>query len=86
MKHTFYECHCGRYGCMFCDGGLASCIICGGFEGTLTTECCGRKITKEEEHKIYDEGSLDFKDGQWVNQPTYGVSSHFAKLEVKNET
>ena len=68
MDHKFFECNCNRTNCIFCDGGLAHCTICNGFEGTLTSECCGRKITEEEEHKIYEECSLDFRDGQWVQK------------------
>ena len=35
-----------------CEGNLAFCTVCKGAEGSLTTECCGRPITEEEEHKI----------------------------------
>ena len=52
---------------MFCDGGLFHCTICNGFEGSLTTDCCGRKITPEEEDKIYKKGTLDFVNGEWVH-------------------
>lgn len=67
MKHTWY-----KYpkphdaGCMFCQGGLRHCTVCGGFEGTLTTDCCGRKITADEERRIYDLGTLDYRRGAWV--------------------
>ncbi len=66
VGHSFYKCarqNC--YPCQFCDGGLGWCTVCNGFEGTLTTECCGRKITPEEEHAIYKTGTLDFKAGEW---------------------
>ncbi len=56
---------------MFCAGGLALCTVCDGFEGTLTTECCGRKITDEEGYQIYKLGNLDFRNGQWVNEPNF---------------
>lgn len=46
-------------------GTLAFCTVCKGGEGSLTTECCGRPITEEESHKIYNEGTLDFIDGKW---------------------
>lgn len=70
-EHTWVECNCNTPGCMFCDGGLGACTVCGGFEGTLTTECCGRQLTSEEEDRIYKQGNLDFKNGQWVNNPNY---------------
>lgn len=66
MKHKFHECTCNKKGCMFCDGGLGLCDVCNGFEGTLTTDCCGRRITPEEEEAIYTEGTLDYKNGAWV--------------------
>lgn len=50
---------------MVCDGELAFCTTCKGGEGDLTTECCGRPITEEESHKIYNLGTLDFIDGEW---------------------
>ena len=71
MKHKWYKCNCGQFGCQFCDGGLASCTVCHGGEGTLTTDCCGRPITPVESDKIYKEGTLDFRNGQWVAKPNY---------------
>lgn len=70
-EHVYYECKGCERGCQFCDGGLGYCTVCGGFEGSLTTDCCGRKITEDEEHRIYNEGTLDFRGGQWVNEPNY---------------
>ena len=71
MKHVFFNCHCNESGCQFCDGGLSWCTTCNGFEGSLTTECCGRHITLDEEDRIYKDGNLDFKNGEWVNEPNY---------------
>lgn len=68
MDHKFFECKCNQTGCMFCDGGLAHCTVCNGFEGTLTTDCCGRRITPDEEEAIYQEKTLDFAAGEWVQQ------------------
>lgn len=70
MKHTWYECHEHHdHHCMFCDGGLGLCTVCNGFEGTLTTDCCGRRLTEDERHRIYELGTLDFRNGQWVELP-----------------
>ena len=74
MEHKWHECNCGSETCVFCAGGLDACDVCGGFggiEGTLTTDCCGRRLTKEEEDRIYKKGNLDFRNGQWVNEPNY---------------
>jgi hypothetical protein len=77
MEHTFYtgaDCTC-TYAelCWVCrnvvDGGLAVCKVCGGGEGSLTTDCCGRQITEEESDRIYNKGNLDFRDGQWIDLP-----------------
>lgn len=69
-KHKYFECKCGEPICQFCSGGLALCTVCGGGEGSLTTECCGRRITKEEEDRIYKQGNLDFRDGKWISSMT----------------
>lgn len=63
MKHVWHECK--RSECFVCDGGLGWCTVCNGFEGTLTTDCCGRKITEQEEKAIYETKTLDFVNGQW---------------------
>ena len=65
MKHTKYECNCNETGCMFCDGGLFACTVCGGFEGTLTTECCGHKLHQAVLDAVYA-GKIDYKNGRWV--------------------
>ena len=70
-EHIWYKCDCYEVGCQFCDGGLGACTVCGGFEGTLTTECPGVRITPEQEDRIYKIGNLDFRDGEWVNKPNY---------------
>ncbi len=75
MKHIFHKCSCDKVGCMFCDGGLSHCTVCNGFEGTLTTDCCGRRLTPEEEEAIYTMGHLDYRKGVWVNEPNYTRSS-----------
>lgn len=77
IEHTWHKCNCDNVSCMFCVGGLGACDVCRGFEGTLTTHCCGRPITKKEEKRIYEIGDLDFRDGEWVDKPTFGVLSHF---------
>ena len=67
MREHIWEKHinCSNWSCPICVGGLGFCTICGGMEGTLTTECCGRPITEEESNRIYKLGNLDFIDGEW---------------------
>jgi len=70
-KHTWYECppdgSCRDHGhCVYCDGGLASCTVCHGHEGSLPTECPGEPMTPEQQDEVYD-GSLDFRGGRWFD-------------------
>ena len=66
--HSWFKCPstCALSYRPFCQGGLTLCTVCGGTEGTLTTECCGRRLSKTEEEAIYREQSLDFRGGAWV--------------------
>lgn len=64
-SHTFVECRCVRTGCQFCDGGLAACKICGGFEGSLTTHCRGSRLSQPVLDAVYA-GAQDFVGGEWV--------------------
>lgn len=51
--HVAFECHCNRTGCMFCDGGLFSCTICGALEGALLPQCPGRWLSQAEHDENY---------------------------------
>lgn len=55
----------GRY-CMFCDGGIFQCSVCGGAEGSLPSECPGYLIPMDMQDAIYN-GALDYKDGKWID-------------------
>jgi len=70
--HKWHECHCGE--CYFCRSELTCCDVCGGFEGTLTTDCCGRRLTQEEENRIYNLADLDFRSGMWFSLPNWSRS------------
>ena len=47
------------------DDGLAHCKICNGAEGSLPTDCPGRKM-EEHVERLVSHGCLDFKSGGWV--------------------
>ena len=66
IGHTWYKCECDCSGCAFCDGGLASCTVCGGAEGTLTTECVGFNLPEAVLLDLVYTGPWDFWDGQWI--------------------
>lgn len=54
----------GGWSCMFCQGGLSACTVCGGLEGALTTQCPGRKLSEEEIDLVYAQ-QIDFNQHRW---------------------
>lgn len=42
-----------RY-CSVCEGRLALCLVCGGAESSLPTDCPGRMMTDEEADLVAD--------------------------------
>lgn len=58
MEHDLYD----------REDELAHCKVCGGAEGTLPTDCPGRRLTDVEEERIWIHGNLDFVDGKWVEK------------------
>jgi len=76
MKHTEYVCK-GNHNypdCMFCDGGLFSCTLCNGFEGTLTTDCPLSPMSQKQSNAVYA-GTLDYREGKgWVIPDGTGTS------------
>lgn len=73
MKHTYYKCDGKHYEddyyqtyCQFCDGGLATCTVCGGAEGTLTTDCVGTPVPEEVLVNLVWQGPWDYVDGKWI--------------------
>ena len=79
MEHKWFSCGsgCSLTFCAFCQGGLRLCLVCGGAEGTLTTECCGRQMTPAEQDAVAVGGELDYCDGGWLRaaRPTDAASS-----------
>jgi hypothetical protein len=68
-------------GCMFCDGGLWACTVCGGLEGGMPSTCPGKAMTGEQNKAVYA-GQLDYRDGQWVK----GVASRFCPKGLWGDT
>ena len=50
------------------EQGLGLCDTCGGAEASLTTECCGRRITTKEDNLIM-KCKIDYREGRWLNAP-----------------
>lgn len=65
MKHTF-EKHdpCCESPCHICDGGLLHCTVCKGAESSLTTDCCERVLSSEEQIGVAN--GDDYINGKWV--------------------
>lgn len=51
-------------GCMFCAGGLYACEVCGGGEGSMTTQCPGRQLSADELDAVYAQRK-DFNQNRW---------------------
>ena len=65
--HKWYKCGRDCEGCMICNGGLGSCVVCSGAECELTTDCCGEELSQLTKDLVCS-GVLDYtrKEG-WVN-------------------
>ena len=63
--HEYYKCRldCDDAHCVYCRGGLASCVVCGGAEAELTKHCAGRRLTTDELSAV-EAGSLNYIDGK----------------------
>jgi len=68
LTHKKFICHCNGAYCNFCAGGLFSCTVCHGAEGSLATECPGRPMTQQ--HDSVYQGKRDFVGGKWINVRT----------------
>ena len=82
VNHIYYKCKepCETIHCNFCDGGLSSCIVCDGAEGSLPSECPGKVMSCKEQELIFD-GDLDFRDGKWIK--TEGEENKWIKINKK---
>lgn len=65
--------------CPWDDGGLASCMVCGLAEGSLTTDCPETRATIIDE--VYA-GRLDFVGGRWVTPRPRGKRAPLETAEV----
>lgn len=78
--HIWYKCPGNHDGpCMFCDGGLSLCELCGAFEGQLLTCCPGYKLNAEALDACYNGNVKDFlMFKQWAKNG-YNVRKKFWK-------
>lgn len=72
--------HCTRThctGCHLCHGGIAICTTCNGMEGSLTTDCPGSRVTREQDEAVYA-GELDYRRGEgWVSASSHHSPAHY---------
>ena len=57
---------CSAPACPICEGGLEFCETCGGFEGSMTTDCPGSVVSTFLADEVY-RGEIDYRRGHgWV--------------------
>lgn len=67
------------------DGGLAICKICGGAEGSLTTDCPGERIPYDIDQQVY-KGEKDFVKGLgWVIKTSKHSPEYWKRERVENK-
>ncbi|QIG58193.1 hypothetical protein SEA_SKOG_41 [Gordonia phage Skog] len=85
--HVEYQCTAthddGRH-CMFCDGGLFACEICGSFEGATTTQCPKVPMTSEQRDEVYA-GRLDYRGGSWTHRLSFYAPGGHHLLEMHRQ-
>jgi len=70
--------------CMFCDGGLFACDVCGAFEGATPDECPGERMRADQSDAVY-RGKLNYRDGGWheeccaVMRPIHDRAAYMAE-------
>ena len=89
MDHVQKICstkYCKRVGyCPLCDGGLFICTVCNGAEGSLPSECPGRRMTPQESAEVY-EGLVDFVKGKWQERcSVHSPHSYWSKKEKAHD-
>jgi hypothetical protein len=62
LKHRFHD----------RDDGLQHCMVCNGGEGSLPTNCPGRRMTAAEGQQVF-EGALDFRGSGWFSASNFVV-------------
>lgn len=78
--HVAFVCKCEQAACMFCDGGLFACALCGSFEGATTTQCPGEQMTADQIDAVYA-GTLDYRNGAWAEACSRHTPAFWSTLE-----
>ena len=76
---------CRETFCHICDGGLMSCTVCNGGEGSLPTDCPGTPMTADQQDAVLCH-QVDFVDGAWVDltaaQRTQRLAGDFRRADA----
>lgn len=69
IVHNNGECYDPYFNrpCMFCDGGLSGCEVCGAFEGAWPDDCPGKRMTAYQGEQVYA-GLLNYRTGAWRSE------------------
>lgn len=77
-KHVYHKCKkpCSSQldgNCIFCDGGLAECVVCGAFEGQLLASCPGYMLNEEAREACYHGNVKDFVRLKQMKEHGYNI-------------
>jgi hypothetical protein len=77
MANHVYEKHqgCNNPNCPVCDGSMTRCVVCGGSQGALTTDCPG-ELMLQKTLEMVDAGKMDFRGGEWINLKHTGMNGN----------
>ena len=83
LEHTYID-NCDNSDCDSCPlCTLIICKVCGGSEGSLTTECSGENSYQKDED-VYS-GKLDFRYGKWREGICTRIMLWFPDKAIPNE-
>ncbi len=63
-RHRLHRCAGCERGCFACEGGLSSCVTCGGAEASLPSHCPQQRMDGVQQ-MLVQQRVADFRDGEW---------------------
>ena len=63
-SHEFVECFCNKFSCGFCRGTLKLCKKCYGLNNSLTSNCCGYRLSDDKRMQIA-KGKTNYYNDNW---------------------
>ena len=83
MKHQFLTTH--TCNCKQCVSETADCIICGGSDATLTTDCCGQRVPEHYLDSVAG-NFLDFTTARGWFSPQWEAHREATLRKIYEET